>query len=316
MASNVNFRQLQTFVEVIRSGSISDAGRKLGRSQPAVSAMIASLEKEIGFDLFERQRRRLIAKPEAFYFLEEAEQLLSKLEQTTRTLQEIGNLKKGTLKIACNPASSIGFVPKIINQFISDKEEMELSVMMRSSSIITDWIASQQYDIGIAETPDPRQSIRSIDYSFSCVCAMAPSAPLADKNLITPSDLDGQPMALLSKNHPQTQAIMKIFSESGAETYQRFEFGTMLPALQLTLQGKCYTICDSFSAITFNDAFSSHTKLVFKPFLPKLLLNMSLLFPSNRPQSMLAKHFERLLVSEIEELLSMEERIFDKFPIK
>ena len=50
---NLSFRQLQTFVQVMRTGSVSEAGRALGRTQPAVSAMIAGLEREVGFQLFE-----------------------------------------------------------------------------------------------------------------------------------------------------------------------------------------------------------------------------------------------------------------------
>ncbi|MFU1479713.1 helix-turn-helix domain-containing protein [Roseovarius sp. C7] len=40
---NLSFRQLQTFREVMRANSLSEAARSLGRTQPAVSAMIASL---------------------------------------------------------------------------------------------------------------------------------------------------------------------------------------------------------------------------------------------------------------------------------
>ncbi|NKB84700.1 LysR family transcriptional regulator [Ochrobactrum grignonense] len=42
--------------------------RALGRTQPTVSAMLANLEGELGFELFERDKRRLVAKPEAYFF--------------------------------------------------------------------------------------------------------------------------------------------------------------------------------------------------------------------------------------------------------
>ena len=61
LGMNLSFQQLVTFREVMRSGSISQAARTVGRTQPAVSAMIANLEAELKFDLFVRERSRLTA---------------------------------------------------------------------------------------------------------------------------------------------------------------------------------------------------------------------------------------------------------------
>ena len=79
MLPNLTLRQLQTFREVMRSGSISDASRTLLRTQPAVSTMIANIERELGFSLFVREHGRLTPTAEAHYFLEEAEEVLDRL---------------------------------------------------------------------------------------------------------------------------------------------------------------------------------------------------------------------------------------------
>jgi DNA-binding transcriptional LysR family regulator len=53
--------------------------------------MIAGLEDELGFKLFERQQGKLTPRPEARFFLEECDDILSRLEQTKRTLSGILN---------------------------------------------------------------------------------------------------------------------------------------------------------------------------------------------------------------------------------
>jgi DNA-binding transcriptional LysR family regulator len=63
MAHNVSIRQLQAFREVMRSGSVSEAARILGRTQPAVSALIANLEAELQLSLFRRQKGRMEPTP-------------------------------------------------------------------------------------------------------------------------------------------------------------------------------------------------------------------------------------------------------------
>ena len=50
----MNFTQLTVFREVMESGSISQTARKLGRTQPAISLAIKTLEKSLGLSLFDR----------------------------------------------------------------------------------------------------------------------------------------------------------------------------------------------------------------------------------------------------------------------
>ncbi|UES56315.1 LysR family transcriptional regulator [Roseibium aggregatum] len=300
---NLSFRQLQTFVQVMRTGSVSEAGRALGRTQPAVSAMIAGLEREVGFQLFERERGRLVPKPEAHYFLEEAEFLLERLTRSTRTLQDIGNLEKGKLRIACNPAASSFFMPRVLANFLRDKPDIEASLMMRSSPVVTDWIASQQYDIGFAETPEPRRTIISEVFALPGVCAVPKDDPLARKKVITPADLDGKPMAMLFDDHSISEQTRKAFNEAGARLNKRFELRTFLPALQLVSEGLCYTICEGLSAISHQESFGDQNSLVFRPFKPDCFLNMSLLTPANRPLSLLVESFAEVLRAEIKALV-------------
>lgn len=106
MIPNLSIRQLQTFREIMRSGSVSAASRVLGRSQPSVSAMLANLEAELGFDLFERRKGRLIPKPEAHFFFEETQEILDRINRSTQTMREIGDLDRGQLKIASLPGAS------------------------------------------------------------------------------------------------------------------------------------------------------------------------------------------------------------------
>ena len=48
----MNLKQLSAFREVMLTGSVSEAARNLYRTQPAISSLIASLEQDVGFELF------------------------------------------------------------------------------------------------------------------------------------------------------------------------------------------------------------------------------------------------------------------------
>jgi len=301
---NLSFRQLRTFREVMRLGSVSEAARAIGRTQPSVSAMIANLEQELGFSLFLRQKGRIIPKPEAYYFLEEADLVLDRLAQSARTMRQIGDLKKGQLKIACMPAASGFLLPREISNFVQDRPNVTASLMMRSSSIVEELVASQQFDIGIAETPKSRGTICIKSFDMKCICAVHKDDPLAAKPILTPEDLAGLPMAALFHEHPVYIDTKKAFDKAGVAFFQRFELQTYLPALELVERRRCYSICDPISAASYGIYRAGNPELVFVRFEPSVSFSISVLTPSQRPQSMLAAAFSDQLTEVLENLQS------------
>ena len=299
---NLSIRQLQCFREVMRSGSISEAARTLGRTQPAVSAMIASLEEELGLTLFERQRGRLIRKPEAQYFLQETELILERLAHSARVMQEVGDLQQGKLRIACLPAASNHMIPQLVADFVRDKPKVSVSLMMRSSSTIEEWISSQQYDIGLAETPLPNRALEQQTFLMNCICAMHRDDPLAELEVIEPSHLSGRALATLQEEHPTYIATRQAFKQQKAGFNPRFELRTFQPALELVEQQLCYAISEPFSVQNYQALKGDHGQLVFKPFRPVVPFSVSILQPAHRPASLLTSAFRELLVQEIESL--------------
>ncbi len=288
---NLSFRQLQAFREVMRTGTVSDAARILGRTQPAVSALIANLEAELEIALFRRQRGKMAPTPEAQYFITEAEAILDRLSLSTRTMREIGALTKGRLNIACMPAAASLLMPQILAEFLLDKPDVKASLMMRASPVIEEWIASQQYDIGLGETPKPTAAIDTVDFDMRCVCAIPAGDPLTELDTVEAHHLSGRPMAGLQDGHPNLVATQRAFASQKASFEQRFELRTFHPALTLVEKGLCYCICDPITAAGYVNMQPEPRPVVFRAFRPNVVLNVSIMRPAHRPPSALAIEF-------------------------
>jgi DNA-binding transcriptional LysR family regulator len=297
---NLSIRQLATFREVMRSGSISQAARTLGRTQPAVSAMIAGLEDALGFPLFLREHGRLSPTPEARYFLEEAEAILDRLDRARHTLRRVGALERGKLRIACHPAASGLFMPRLLTDFLRDKPEVDVALIMRSSAVIEDLVASQQFDIGFAETPDARASVDQQDFDLDCVCLLRRDDPLARRAAITPEDLSGRPMACLFEAHATTVQIETAFKARGCDLVKRLELRTFLPGLQFVAEGLCVMICDMITAYDHVLSKEARSNLVVRRFEPRVSNSVSILMPSYVGASLVTRSFAAKLSSEIE----------------
>lgn len=291
---DLTIRQLQTFREVMRAGSISEASRTLGRTQPAVSAMIAGIEQTLGFQLFIREHGRLTPCPEAHYFLEEAESVLERLDRAQRVMAEFSSLARGNLRIACHPAASGVFMPRILSDFLRNRPEVKADLMMRTSQVVEDLIASQEYDIGLAETPPPRSSILTDTFSLRCVLAIPESHQIARIDVVGPAEIGDAPLAMLFDEHPISVATRTEFRRVGLTPNRRFTLRTFLPAMRLVSAGLCVAVVDRITAAT-----NSTGGIVFREFSPTITSDLSILLPAHRPVSQLTKAFHARLRQEM-----------------
>ena len=305
---NLSFRQVVTFREVMRSGSISQAARTVGRTQPAVSTMIATLEDELGFKLFVREQGRLTPTPEAQFFLEECEEILNRLERTERTMSRIRSLQDGKLRIACHPASAGLFMPRLLTEFMKGRDGLQVALIMRSSVVIEDMIASQQFDIGFAETPAPRASIDQTDFDLESVCVVPADDKLASAAEITPDDLDGKPLAVFFAEHSSAVQTEAAFAAANRRLNKRVELRTSLPGLQFVAAGICYMICDMVTAYSHLLLSQAAENLAIRRFRPRIASSISILTPGYVTKSLASKAFIADLTRGIETMQREVER--------
>jgi|SRR5690625_687537 len=76
----MKLHQLKYFIEVVSSGSINEAARRLYISQPTLSKAIRELEKEVGFTLFTRTSTGISLSQDGAEFLSYARQINEQVE--------------------------------------------------------------------------------------------------------------------------------------------------------------------------------------------------------------------------------------------
>jgi len=84
---------LTAFSEIMRTGSATGAARVLGLSQPAISRLIARMESDIGFELFYRDKGRLVPTEEAHQLFVEAHEVQVRIDAMKAV---IDNLRRGS----------------------------------------------------------------------------------------------------------------------------------------------------------------------------------------------------------------------------
>lgn len=88
----MNIKQLQYFVTIVENGTITAAAKKLGISQPPLSAQMKLLEEELGVTLMERGGRQIRLTDAGRILYRRA---VSIVELTDTTLKELTDFRTG-----------------------------------------------------------------------------------------------------------------------------------------------------------------------------------------------------------------------------
>lgn len=111
---------LQAFLAVVDRGGFTAAAVHLYRSQGRISSYIASLERELGAQLFDRDVRpvRLTAAGEAL--VPHARAVVEELEAGKVALASVQGLIRGDVALATYPSAGASFVPVVLDRFARD----------------------------------------------------------------------------------------------------------------------------------------------------------------------------------------------------
>jgi DNA-binding transcriptional LysR family regulator len=138
--------ELQVFVSVIESGSISAAAEQVGQTPSAISRTLSRLEAKLETTLINRTTRRMDLTEEGKYFLERARQILAQMEDLEEHLSLRHQTPAGRLRInAASPFMLHSVVPYVA-EFRQRFPSIQLE--LNSNDLIID-LLEQSTDIAI-----------------------------------------------------------------------------------------------------------------------------------------------------------------------
>lgn len=110
----MNLRRLESFLAVVRLGTVTRAAQELHVAQPALSRQLKTLQRELRVDLFEPAGAGLKLTPAGQAFLPHARRLVAESQRVSNTLANIRHGGISVLTVAATLASTRGFLAPFI----------------------------------------------------------------------------------------------------------------------------------------------------------------------------------------------------------
>jgi DNA-binding transcriptional LysR family regulator len=192
----VTLLSYEIFQTIIEQGSFAKAAQLLHLTPSAVSHSISSMEEEVGFPLFIRNKNGVQLTSAGEQISPYLQKIVQANNSLLQTVSEMKGLQTGTVKIGCVNSVCIAWMPAIIESFSEKHPQIDLEVYQGSYTDVVTWVRNGVIDIGIASdaVDDGLPFIPLCKDPLVCVTPMG-YFPKGTKT-ITPEDLKNQPFVI------------------------------------------------------------------------------------------------------------------------
>lgn len=145
----MDFKQLETFITIVKTKSFTKTADVLYITQPSVTNHIQALESELNTSLFVRTRRSVTLTQAGSIVYKHALNILASYDEIIRDLDIYSQNLKGTLHICVSSVPRKIILPNLIEKFSKLFPDISFNISNDDSRTVIDSILVGETDFGI-----------------------------------------------------------------------------------------------------------------------------------------------------------------------
>jgi DNA-binding transcriptional LysR family regulator len=147
----MNLYHLRVFQTVAEHEHITRASEELILSQPAVTKIIQSLERETGLELIERHGRRIVLTHAGHVLHTYARRMFALEREMEEALAVLRDVETGEIKLAANTTTGVYLLPPIVSRYRNLYPQVTLYITILNSHEIIEQTLNWTLDFGLVE---------------------------------------------------------------------------------------------------------------------------------------------------------------------
>ena len=215
--------ELKAFYRVAQLGSMTQAAKKLGLSQPTITTQIRQLESQYGVELFYRGGRRLTLTEDGVRLMPMVKALLEQEADIEFFLRNSGQ-GMGALRIA---ATAPYYILDLVKAFRERLPQIDVSVDIGNSQQVLEALEEYRVDIAVSSQllEDPRL-IRRVLGSDPLVLAVHRNHPLAALDHVPLAALAGHCLLMREQGSTTRRLTEDLLASAGVGVGPLLEIGS------------------------------------------------------------------------------------------
>jgi DNA-binding transcriptional LysR family regulator len=235
----MDLRQLSYFVAVAEDEQFTRAANRVAVAQPAVSAQIRRLERELGEVLFHRDRRGATLTIAGAALLPHARAALAAAERGRDTIASLRGLLHGQLRIGVAGPVDHRFA-ETLGDFHRAHPAIQIVVTNHHNEPLLNAVAGGDIDaaiVGMGVQPLPPELDARVVAIEPLVLGVGRAHPLSDRKTITLGELRDQPMITLIHGSGLRTVLENACRDAGFTPRITAETGDLGSLVELAAEG-------------------------------------------------------------------------------
>ena len=287
----MRLRHIEMFNALMMTGSVSGAAKLINVSQPAVSRMLQHAEVQLGFQLFQRVRNRLVPTPEAAVLFPHVERVFTDLDEVQRVSASLrGGKAVAELRIASILTLGHEVIPRALKIFSAKHPDVGVVIKTFHSPQMLSALLLHEADVGFLYGPVSHPALALEEVGQARIVCVAPKGVLppraVKKGAISLQELAGTPVIGVESTQTLGATISQACREAGIAFSTPFTVQTYHAALALVRHGLGAALVDSCTALSAD--LDDVEVVELEPAMPVAILAAR---PAAAPASVTARKF-------------------------
>lgn len=207
----ITLRQLQLFVAIVETESLSQGAVRVCVSQPAASLALTTLERQIGRQLFDRVGKRLVLNENGVQFYPKASAVIEGVQKAENAFGQNKQSPRGVIRVGMSMTIGDYIAPVYLANFMRQHPDIHIIQTVANSGAITQALEKFQLDIGFIEGETDSLALEIAPWKCDEMTVFsAPNHPLAHKKQVTKSDLEAADWVMRERGSG-TRAILEKY---------------------------------------------------------------------------------------------------------
>jgi DNA-binding transcriptional LysR family regulator len=157
-----SLHQVRTFLAVIDAGSVRAAAVRLVVSQPAVSATLGALQREVGAPLFERDGRGLRLTDPGRVMAIYGRRILALIDEGVAQTRAAAKARGGRVRIAAVTTAAEQLLPALIQEFREHEGSFEVELEVANRARVWELLTHWDVELVLAGRPPQGEAFRTL----------------------------------------------------------------------------------------------------------------------------------------------------------
>jgi DNA-binding transcriptional LysR family regulator len=241
----MQMHQLNYFVAVAETRHFTQAADEIGIAQPSLSQQIRALERDVGSPLFNRVRGNLTLTDAGEILLPIARRILADAETARLEIRELGDLRRGRVRLGATPSLCTGLLPPMLAAFRSAYPGIQLLVRESGSRDLQRSLGEGALDLALVIDSRPRADDPQLPLLLSVplleeelvVISPRDTPALTRRRRISIAELEGLPLVMFREGYDLRDATIAACHAAGFEPTYAVEGGEMDAVLEFVHAG-------------------------------------------------------------------------------